>query len=373
MRLPYPTLRVSCSYFENVDRKHAGADKLQKAEIHRNEAVKCVLNYDVKIIENITEKRPQVLLIGNGILQAVTGTKWDELLCYVSKSDLSDVKKLLISRCNKIPYSIKANALSSFDDAERRGKYSTYLLEEYIDYYKYENKYIKRLLDVNCNTILTTNYTYELENHIYNNFYATTDETKRKYVCTTNKKSEDSSKLPSGLSAFYRLQYKNGINKDIWHIHGEVRKKSSLVLTHDEYGRLTRDILNFNRMVGNKYVNYKENLKVKSWVDYFMIADIYIVGFGLDYSEFDIWWLLNRRKREKAGCGKIFFFEPCVDCGIGSRYQVMHEFGIAPCNCGFIKPTNLTNSEEKVFYNEFYEKAIEQINRLVDEKRGGIT
>lgn len=333
------------------------------------------MNYDVKIIENTTEKRPQVLLIGNGILQAVTGVKWDELLLSVSKHDMPGITKLTISQCNKIPYSIKANVLSSFDDKERREKYSKYLLEKYLKYYKYENEHIKKLLDINCNTILTTNYTYEFENHIYNNFYATKDDTKRKYTCTTNrktKKEDDSTKIPAGLSEFYRLQYKNGSDKDIWHIHGEARKKSSLILTHDEYGRLTRDILNFNRISGNKYVKFKENLRVKSWVDYFLIADIYILGFGLDYSEFDIWWLLNRRVREKAEHGKIFFFEPS-DCGNENiKYEILQRFGIEHRDCGLVKPKGLIKSEENEFYNKFYNKAIDEINSLIEEN-GGVT
>lgn len=327
------------------------------------------MNYDVKIIENTTLKRPQVLLIGNGILQAVTGVKWDELLLSVS-NDMPAINKLTISQCIKIPYSIKANVLSSFEDQERRGKYSSYLLKEYLKYYNDENPFINKLLDINCNTILTTNYTYEFENHIYNNFYATTDDTKRKYTCTTNqkvKKENDLTKLPTGLSEFYRLQYKNGSIKDIWHIHGEARKKSSLILTHDEYGRLTRDILNFNRLAGNKYEKYKENIRVKSWVDYFLIADVYILGFGLDYSEFDIWWLLNRRVREKAKCGKIFFFEPNDYGNEYIKYEVLQRFDIEHFDLGFVKSKGLLKSEENEFYNKFYSEAIDKICNLVEK------
>jgi len=334
-----------------------------------------IINYDTKIIENTTIKRPQVLLVGNGVLQAVTGAKWDELLLNVSKHNMPGTTKLTISQCNKIPYSIKANVLSSFDDKERREKYCSYLLKEYPKYYSAENFLINKLLDIDCNTILTTNYTYELENHIYNKFYETADDTKRKYTCTTNrrvKKGDDSTKLPTGLSEFYRLEHKNGQNKDIWHIHGEARKKSSLILTHDEYGRLTRDILNSNRIAGNKYENFKENLRVKSWVDYFLIADVYIIGFGLDYSEFDIWWILNRRKREKAKYGQIYFFEPSDYGNENIKYEVLQRFDIEHRDCGFVKPKGLKKLEENEFYNKFYNKAIDEINNLVEEN-GGLT
>ena len=329
------------------------------------------MNYDVKIIENTTVKRPQVLLIGNGILQAITGAKWDELLLSVSKHNISGITKSTISQCNKIPYSIKANVLSSFDDKKRREEYTNYLLKEYLKYYSNENPLINKLLDVDCNIILTTNYTYELENHIYNSFYAATDDTKRKYTYTTNRKvtkENDSTKLSPGLSEFYRLEYKNGQSKDIWHIHGEAGKKSSLILTHDEYGRLTRDILNFNKIAGNKYEKYKKNLRIKSWVDYFLIADIYIIGFGLDYSEFDIWWLLNRRKREKAKCGQIYFFEPSDFGNENIKYHILREFDIIHRDCGTAKPIGLTKEEENELNNNFYGKAIDEIKELIEAK-----
>lgn len=34
-----------------------------------------------------------------------------------------------------------------------------------------------------------------------------------------------------------------------------------------------------------------------SWVELFFSHDIHIIGFSLDFSEIDIWWLLNKRAR----------------------------------------------------------------------------
>ena len=49
--------------------------------------------------------------------------------------------------------------------------------------------------------------------------------------------------------------------------------------------------------------------KIRSWTDAFILGDIYILGFGAGFAESDIWWLLNRKKREKASVGKTFFYE----------------------------------------------------------------
>ena len=49
---------------------------------------------------------------------------------------------------------------------------------------------------------------------------------------------------------------------------------------------------------------------MKSWIDYFILGDLYILGFGFDFAEFDLWWLVNRKLREKADCGEIYFYEP---------------------------------------------------------------
>lgn len=34
-----------------------------------------------------------------------------------------------------------------------------------------------------------------------------------------------------------------------------------------------------------------------SWVDLFFSSNIHIIGLSLDYSETDLWWILNKRAR----------------------------------------------------------------------------
>jgi hypothetical protein len=34
-----------------------------------------------------------------------------------------------------------------------------------------------------------------------------------------------------------------------------------------------------------------------SWVELFFMNHVHIVGFSMDYSEIDLWWILNKRAR----------------------------------------------------------------------------
>lgn len=310
------------------------------------------MNYNAKRVENIVNNRPKVLIVGNGVLREVNGISWDKLLedisCLEDKNDL--LGKL---RDNKeIPYSIKSQVMMQTDDKERRDKYSDYLQEDYLKYYQKENPYIEKLLNIKCDTILTTNYTYEIENVLCPSFYSFSNDKKCKYLNTTNKK-EAARKTPKNMSEYYHFKHSSGDDKYIWHIHGETRKKSSLVLTNDEYGRLVRDILNVNHDNKNKYASFPENILINTWIDYFMIADIYVLGFGLDFSEIDIWWLLNRRIREKSGHGKVYFFEPEREGDNSLCKFIYDEFDIKQETLGYKKPD--------VSCGKFYDEAIEKL------------
>ena len=48
----------------------------------------------------------------------------------------------------------------------------------------------------------------------------------------------------------------------------------------------------------------------KTWAEAFIFSDIYCLGFGYGLCEFDLWWLLNRKAREKFNTGKLYFYEP---------------------------------------------------------------
>ena len=49
--------------------------------------------------------------------------------------------------------------------------------------------------------------------------------------------------------------------------------------------------------IENKFKNNSFNNS--SWVELFFTSNIHIIGFTLDYSEIDLWWIINKRARLK--------------------------------------------------------------------------
>ena len=170
--------------------------------------------------------------------------------------------------------------------------------------YQKTNRFLESLLQIPFDAVLTTNYTYQVENCLDPSFVHKSDSQKNaKYACCTQK-DKDSKFL---IHTFNRVNH-----CDIWHIHGEERRKSSMVLTHDEYGRLSGEIRDHFYKYAKQFVEDSEEFTISTWMDYMMFADVYILGYGADFAEFDFWWLLGRRMREKAPVGSIYFYEPLI-------------------------------------------------------------
>lgn len=141
---------------------------------------------------------------------------------------------------------------------------------------------------------LTTNYDYAIEKsfkvaHVENN-------TEKVY----------------SLRRKRTYQTSNG-TKSLWNVHGEIDKPKSIMLGLDHYcgsvgklddyikGKYTHSIDGEVKPV----LSMRDKLKTNSfchtsWVDLFFSSNVHIIGFSLDYSETDIWWLLNRRARFAA-------------------------------------------------------------------------
>ena len=87
------------------------------------------------------------------------------------------------------------------------------------------------------------------------------------------------------------------------------------------------------------------------------MGDVYVLGFGFDLSEIDLWWLLNRKLREKGNHGKVIFYEPKDDRNqhkieLLKLMKVQHES---------FEMENVDNSNPTNNYINFYKKAIEDI------------
>jgi len=136
-------------------------------------------------------------------------------------------------------------------------------------------------------TIITTNYDYTLEQCVASKFYPI------------------SKKEGKSVESVYRITTCNEANnKQIWHIHGELHYPRSIVLGQNMYARVIGKI--------QEYLSAKTFLQInESWIDTMFKDEIHMLGFGLDYSELDIWCILNARVRhynKHKESNKIYFY-----------------------------------------------------------------
>lgn len=112
----------------------------------------------------------------------------------------------------------------------------------------------------------------------------------------------------------YKMFYapKSGHMIKLWKIHGDIGRIASITLGFDQYcgslAKLTQYVKGKYES-SNKSVHCKIHMKDKcngnnfddiSWAELFFKTNVYIVGFGMDFSEIDIWWLINKRVRFKT-------------------------------------------------------------------------
>jgi len=136
------------------------------------------------------------------------------------------------------------------------------------------------------------------------------------------------------------------IQKHIWNIHGEIAFPQTIMLGLHQYcgsvGKIS-DLLNgkYTFNVEKKEVSVpplQERLNVPelvpfSWIDLFFTTDVFILGFGLQYEETDIWWLLTRRKRMRRQGIKIkntIFFIAAIPPGKRKVLETMDVVVVEP-------------------------------------------
>ena len=298
-------------------------------------------------MENTNRK---VLFLGNGINRAFNGDSWDELL-----KKLSNDKGAKYGE--NVPMPLRAILLTKdgVDKAINSNRSCFYgnIIEPL------HSELLKKLLCAGFDDIITVNYSYELESAALG-----------KSSVTENKVAGMMKNTQGRAESVYLLHTYNEVTcgetkNRIWHIHGECRKPGSIILGHYLYGNLLGRIRNELDRSGNKYYYYQKqgkSIAFDSWIDSFILGDIYMLGFGMAYSEFDLWWLLNRRKREKAEKGKVFYFSP-QDIG-DEKAALLKMLDVDIDNhLGFGAPPDRENDQElnQAFYRRFYETAVNDI------------
>ena len=233
------------------------------------------------------KKIQQTVFFGNGInLVSNPNVSWDNLLRSVSGCTFKYPPYTLqyedtYVTCSKITYPKKSK--------EYNLKLCYLLPIKKI----ISNQLYGLLAGKKVNNFITTNYDVTLDKE-FNALNYTRDT------------SVNTSEQVYSIRRLHRF-IKDKVKKNVWYAHGEEKYPKSIMLGYDQYCGtigLLNDYLKGNyklpngRILESMVMRIKKNDKeIHSWIDLFFFTDVHIFAFGLDYSEMDIWWILNRRKR----------------------------------------------------------------------------
>lgn len=232
---------------------------------------------------------PKVLLVGNGLLQLAGGGDWSELLTSISTRPVDPAS------LKGIPYTMRPEVLCGVDVEDVQRKTAAGIAESSV------HPCLRRLLDLPFDAILTTNYTYEIETALSGKPWGNYQ--RRQSLCVLH----GSSSVLDNTCMCNLVRTPGGRTIPVFHMHGERLRRHSLVLSYYSYAKSVAKLHAINRERGDQYRERqadRHGVEVWSWLDYFILGDVYSIGFGFNLSEFDVWWALERKAREKARHGQ---------------------------------------------------------------------
>lgn len=231
------------------------------------------------------------LLIGNGINNLSEGNTWNDVLNSLGGKyhvDINTKDKPFPLAYEEIYFKILKNAGNKNAEIDIKNH-----IAEKIRTIKH-NEIHKKILDLNCCNIMTTNYDLAFEGALKQ--APSTSDLKNKGVIKEQR---------------YSIFRHHCISdKKIWHIHGDINVPNSITLGYEHYSGHLQSMRNYVT-TGSRYskegftdlkpLTNRLNILTEeySWIDSFFIRDMYIVGLTLDFVEIDLWWLLTFRERNK--------------------------------------------------------------------------
>jgi len=234
------------------------------------------------------------VLLGNGINQlGHTGSSWNDVL-----SELADYagRPQIMDEAEYKPFTLIYEeiiaALTGPDPDELESDVKRKVAEAVKAIPR--NSYHEEFSRLNFKHILTTNYDYNFGHN-----------------------AKSANIRPESKYSVFRRRLT--ADKSIWMMHGEVEKPDTIMLGHEQYAGALQKIRTYVTKKGkysspfraNDY-NFDANKKVHSWVDVFLRDDIHILGFSLDYTEIELWWLIayktRLKRRSSLEIGATFFY-----------------------------------------------------------------
>lgn len=149
----------------------------------------------------------------------------------------------------------------------------------------------------------------------------------------------------------------------VWHIHGECSVPNGVVLGHDRYGRLLNRIVKCCGEIDyDNHVRDKTHYDFRSWPELFLFGDIYVLGFGFADCEFDLWWLLRRKQRERYGDGRVYYYDHNPEDSSDTHQLLLDAHGVEMIR-------NRYSDGKMGTFRAFYEEAMNDIQSRIQNRR----
>ena len=265
-------------------------------------------------------KNSDVLLLGNGINQAFEGDSWDKLVekFYFEHSADDALTDVTLTAIKDLPLPMQIIAATGdlVDKAmqEISSKMDTIISAE-------QKELLGTILKLPFENILTANYTFELEQA------AGTGQGFSRYR-KVRKQSKDTTRKENRFNLF-RYYAPENTDKKIWHIHGDITTPSGVIMGNYYYGKLLHEIQTYVPVFMRRFgfsESHNTALKMQSWVDSFLTGNVYIMGFGMNLNETDIWWLICCKKRNFPQT-KVHLYSPGKDLSPEKR-AMLRTYGV---------------------------------------------
>ena len=323
--------------------------------------------------------RPQIVLIGNGLERDCPPTKpdpkgrtgqlsWDALLDKIKDKNCME---LTPDERKNLPFPLLYSLLSvpdpapaTLDDTMIKAEEAR-LKDAMGQLSQASTSRLDELKNLGADHILTTNYSYGLEQAFLagKDFFNSNTRSKYRFNLTTETKNgKPVREVCYRLHTGYLAQNEDKSDVGLWHIHGECSVSHGVVLGHDRYGRLLSrieklcDSQNYDDMPDGS-----EPVAFRSWPALFLYGDVYIVGLSLALSEFDLWWLLKRKQREQKADGRVFFYEQPDAASLSQKMLRAH---------GAVLPSVGAMAGD---FDDFYKKAFEDIAEKIKSNKPMVT
>lgn len=266
----------------------------------------------------LTDSRPpRVLLLGNGILRLCRGVSWSELLEGLRSREVSDTD------LKAVPYCMQPELLCDAEAEVIRRQVGAHMAAAA----PCISPQLEALLALDFDCILTTNYSYEVEEILTGGQW--NEKARRRCLHV----ADGAPGAHNNLSICYAIPRKDRSPVQVWHIHGDTLRHTTLILSYYSYAASIYRLQEYNKRLGNALEEHQQSgnaLTVRSWLDWFLAGDVFSVGYGYDFSEIDLWWALERKKREKADVGQLIYLnleteKPAANRqlleALGARYE----------------------------------------------------